>query len=435
MKKIIISILFIFCCAPLSAGQTSFWKGINKVKLENGLTVLMKEDHSQPLVTAQVWVKAGSVYENPKTYGLSHFLEHLIFKGTEKYPGDAISRKVETQGGAINAATSKEFTEFYIDIQKGAAEDAVRILADAMANASFPPDELERERLVVLEEMRRHEDDPGGLLYDMLEEVVYLKSPYRSRVLGSVEIIRNVSRQEIMDYYHAYYVPNNMVFALIGDFDTNKMTLLIKDTFGGMKSKPVPAEPALIEPPHAPVSSSKNKDVEHTYWVGAFLGPSIKDTKDQYTADVISTLIGGGRSSRLNRKLREEKQLVYSISASFWTMRGSGMMVFSAAIPPGKEKPAIDATLAEIELLKDKGPEENELNRVKEMAKSSWYFGLETCHGQASLASYWYLLGNPGYIDNYVKGIESVTSEDVVNFMKKYYGNGLNQAIMLPEKK
>jgi zinc protease len=269
----------------------------------------------------------------------------------------------------------------------------------------------------------------------MLEEVVYLKSPYRSRVLGSVEVVSHVSRQEIMDYYHAYYVPNNMVFTLIGDFDSEKMMLLIKETFGKAKSKPVPAEPALIEPPHASVSSSKNKDVEHSYWLGAFLGPSIKDTKDQYTADVISTLIGGGRSSRLNRKLREEKQLVYGISASFWTMRGSGMMVFSASIPPGGEKPAIDATLAEIELLKDKGPEENELSRVKEMSKSSWYFGLETYHGQASLAAYWYLLGNPGYIDDYVKGIESVTGEGVTAFMKKYYTDGLNQAMMLPEKK
>lgn len=408
----------------------SFWKGITKVKLENGLTVFMKEDRSQPLVTAQVWVRAGSVYENPKTYGLSHFLEHLIFKGTQKYPGDAISRLVETQGGAINAATSKEFTEYYIDIQKDAAADAVRILADAMANASFPAGEVERERLVVLEEMRRHEDHPNGLLFDMLEEAVYRKSPYKTRVIGTEEVIKNVPRAEIIDYYKSWYAPNNMVLALAGDFDKDKMLALVRETFGKLVAKPLPPEPDLIEPDHKPEARSAKRDVEYSYWIGAFLGPAIDDTAGEYTADVVSGLIAGGRSSRLVKKLREEKQLVYSIGSQYWGMKGRGLVIISAAIPPGKEKQAEKETLKELDTMMKEGPTDAELARVKTILRSGWFFGQETFHDQAATMGYWQLLGNPGYVDKYVSGVESVTKEDVKAFLTKYYAGGLNTSLI-----
>ncbi|MFH1369169.1 MAG: pitrilysin family protein [Elusimicrobiota bacterium] len=434
MKNTLILSLILFFAAPTAFTDNSIWKGTEKVKLENGLTVLLKEDHNQPIVTAQVWVKAGSIYENPKTYGLSHFLEHLIFKGTKNYPGDMISRTVETRGGYINAATSKEFTEYYIDIQKDTHEEAVRILADAVSGAVFPPEEIEKERLVVLEEINRHEDNPEGSLFDAFSDAVHQATAYKSRVIGSADVIRNVSRQEIIDYYRAFYIPDNMVLSVMGDFDTQKLLGLIKETFGALKSGPSQAEPRLTEPAHEPVIIRKEKKVAYTYWIGGFLGPEISDTKDMMTADVVSSILVGGRSARLYRKIREEKRLVYSIGGSFWSMRGNGVMYLIALMPPENEKKAISAVTKEIEILRDKGPTDAELKRVKEMTKSSWYFGLESYHGQASLMAYWYLLGNPDFIDRYIESIEKTTKQDVQEFLKKYYANGLNQAVLFPEK-
>jgi predicted Zn-dependent peptidase len=518
---------------PPSAADT-FWKGVHTVQLDNGLTVLLKEDHAQPVVSVQVWVKVGSVNENSRTSGLSHFLEHLIFKGTEKYPGDEISRQVETQGGVINAATSKEFTQFYIDIQETGYRNAIRILADAMANAAFPAAEIERERPVVIEEIHRHEDNPGSLLYDYYNEAVFPHSPYRASIIGSDEVIRTVSRDDIAAYYHAHYIPSNMFVTLAGDINTDEALALVKETFGTQKAEPASPAPNLIEPLHKASSISRNKDVEHAYWLGGFVGPDAKsddqftaditatilgggrssrlfrqlreekqlvyaisssfwsqrgsgafavsaifgtqkaepaspapnlieslheassisrnkdvehaywlggfvgpDAKsdDQFTADITATILGGGRSSRLFRQLREEKQLVYAISSSFWSQRGSGAFAVSAIFDPKNEKQVLSGINAEIRRLMEKGPDDAELRRAKEMIKAQWFFGLETYHEQASIAGYWNMQGNPGILERYIPELEKVRRDDVMQFLKKYYETqGMSGALMLPQK-
>jgi predicted Zn-dependent peptidase len=418
---------------PPSAADT-FWKGVHTVQLDNGLTVLLKEDHAQPVVSVQVWVKVGSVNENSRTSGLSHFLEHLIFKGTEKYPGDEISRQVETQGGVINAATSKEFTQFYIDIQETGYRNAIRILADAMANAAFPAAEIERERPVVIEEIHRHEDNPGSLLYDYYNEAVFPHSPYRASIIGSDEVIRTVSRDDIAAYYHAHYIPSNMFVTLAGDINTDEALALVKETFGTQKAEPASPAPNLIEPLHKASSISRNKDVEHAYWLGGFVGPDAK-SDDQFTADITATILGGGRSSRLFRQLREEKQLVYAISSSFWSQRGSGAFAVSAIFDPKNEKQVLSGINAEIRRLMEKGPDDAELRRAKEMIKAQWFFGLETYHEQASIAGYWNMQGNPGILERYIPELEKVSRDDVMQFLKKYYETqGMSGALMLPQK-
>lgn len=424
----------VFCTTAASAATYSLWKGASKVRLDNGLTVMIREDHTQPVVSVQVWVKAGSVNETPKTAGLSHFLEHLIFKGTDKYPGQEITHAVETQGGLINAGTSKEFTQFYIDIQKSGAETAVRILADAMANATMPADDIDRERPVVIEEIRRHEDNPGSILFDLFGASVFLKTPYRDPIIGLEEVIRSVSRDDIMNYYHAYYTPQNMYLSIAGDVDTASMMKLIKETFGQQKpAAALPKEPSLVEPLHAAQSNKRSKPIEQTYWLAGFVGPDIM-SNDQFAADIASNIIGGGRSSRLYRVLREEKQLVFSIGSSFWSNRGSGAMTISGVFAPEKEAAVVEETQKQIELLIAKGPHPAELARAKEMVKSQWAFSLETFHEQAALMGYWEMQGRPEMTDHYLEYVDKVTAQDVVDFLKKYYSpQGLSQGIITPE--
>lgn len=436
MKKIfLLTIFFVLIYSCLKAEDSSaLFKGVHKMILDNGLTVLIKEDHSLPVAAVQVWVKVGSVNENKKTHGLSHFLEHLIFKGSEKYPAQEISKKVETKGGIINAGTSKEFTNFYIETQKNGFEEAVKILADTMANAVFPQEEIEKERPVVIEEIYRHSDNPSSVLYDLFSEAVFTKTPYRESIIGSSTVIKNVTRQEISNYYHKYYVPGNMVVSIVGDINKTDAITLVQQTFGKQKSMPVPEEPKLIEPEHKSAAISKQKNVEHAYWMGGFLGPDIS-SDDQFAADITSVILGGGRSSRLYRRLREEKQLVYSTGASFWSQRGSGISVISAVFDPGKKKAVLNEITNELNLLMTNGPSDAEIQRAKEMTKSQWAFGLETFHEQASLIGYWEMQKRPEMTDIYISCIEKITKEDVVNFLKKYYQpHGLSSAVLLPKK-
>ncbi|MCB4790928.1 MAG: insulinase family protein [Elusimicrobia bacterium] len=404
------------------------------MKLDNGLTVIIKKDNSLPIVSVQVWVRVGSVNESDKTSGLSHFLEHLLFKGTKDYPGTEISRIVETQGGVINAATSKELTYFYIDSQKDGLADAVKILADAMANATFPPDEIDNERPVVIEEIMRHYDDTYSLLYDAFSKVLYLKTPYRRSVIGSEDVIKNVTRQEISDYYKAHYTPKNMFLAVSGDLDTEKTIGLIKATFGKQKLQEPPSQPALNEPLHTKEASREKRNVKMSYLFCGFLGPDIT-SGDQFAADITGLILGGTQSSRLYRGLRENKQLVYSINSSYSSQRGTGAIYVSAMFAKENEQKVIDEINKEINALMESGPSDEEVKRAKEITKSQWYFDNETFHDKAALYAYWELQGIPDMPKKYIKNIDKVKKEDVAIFLKKYYKpQGMSYSIILPEE-
>ncbi len=434
MKRYVLTLLFLFSSGVVSFAGDQTFEGVIHVKLDNGLTVLLKENHRYPVASAQVWVRVGSVNESPATSGLSHFLEHLIFKGTEKYPGDAISRIVENQGGMINAATSKEFTEFYIDTQSTGWKDAVSILADAMANANMPEQDINKERPVVIEEISRSEDNPGHELYDVFNAAMFVASPYRERIIGSSDVIKNISRDGILEYYHTHYVPSNMVFVLAGDFKTDEALAHIKDTFGTQKPGNAPAQPDLVEKAHEAVTIKNSKELEQSYWMGGFLGPVITQDRDSATADVVSSILGGGRSSRLYRSLREDKQLAYSIWSSFWSQRGSGILAVNGVYDPKNEKALIEGVRAQIENLAANGPTEVELARAKQVIKAQWVLGNETYHDEAAQMAYWHLQGNPGMLDHYLELIGATTGDDVRHFMKTYcVTDKFNQAILSPK--
>ncbi|MBN1621391.1 MAG: insulinase family protein [Endomicrobiales bacterium] len=426
-------IYFLILITFSSNVYSSLLKGVRKVQLDNGLLLITKEDHSIPLVSVQVWVKVGSVYEDDSTSGLSHFLEHLVFKGTKNYDGPEISKRIETQGGILNAATSKEFTHFYIDIQKEGLEETVKILSDLVFNATFPADEVEKERPVVVEEIKRHEDNPHAVLYDSFCAQVFPVTPYKQRVLGSANVVENVTRQEIIDYYKKFYTPSNMVVSIVGDMDAKKTAKLVKDTFGKHSGPEIKDEPDLIEPEHGAEVTNKKKDVAQVYLIGGFLGPVI-DSDEQFAADVASTILGGGRASRLNQKIREEMQLAYSIGATFWTQRGSGVITFSSTFNQENEERIIKEIKKEVEELRDRGPSAEELERAKQIIKSQWHFSNETFHDKASLFGYWYLQGYPRMIKTYISGIEKVRKDDIMKFIKKYYDpQGITFTLVTPE--
>lgn len=411
---------------------SSFLKDVRMLKLDNGLSALFKRDDSSPLVSIEVWVGVGSINEDEKTRGLSHFLEHLIFKGSKKYPGDAISHLVETNGGVINAGTSKEYTVYYIDIQKDAFWQAADILADAMQNALLPADEIEKERPVIIEEIKRSEDSPEGTLYDIFFKAIFPTSVYRHRIIGDKEVIRNVTRDEIFSYYKKHYLPANMVVSVAGDLTEQEFENTIRSLFGAIPSGEKPQMPELKEMSRPVVSTvTQKKKVAHVYAAAGFLAPDLKNDH-QFAAELAAVVLGEGRSSRLYKNLREKKQIVYSIGSSYYGQRGDGIFGISAVFDKKNLDIVRKEVEAEVAALATTGPTDEEMARARAIIKSQWIFQQEKIHDQASMLGYWQLQDNLKILDEYLHKINAVKKDDIIEFFKRYGDKGLIWAFVEP---
>ncbi|MFN7182355.1 MAG: M16 family metallopeptidase [Planctomycetota bacterium] len=407
-------------------------KGFKKIILKNGLKVFIKPDKKLPVVSIQLWVKAGSVDETTENNGISHFLEHLIFKGTENYSVSEISRVVESRGGIINAGTSKEFTCYYIDIPSDGFTDAIKIIADvANQKATFPEDEIERERTVILEEIKRSEDNPENTLYETFNKQLFTVTPYKWRVIGTTEVVSRISREDLVSYYRKFYVPNNMVLVIAGAIEYKETKKLIKKLFGEAKRSDVPERKSLIEPVSPPSFEKVKKSVAQSYILLGFLGPEMSQEKYQIAGDVLSIILGSGRSSRLYHKLREEKQLVYSIGSGFHTQQGTGVFFISAVCNSENVEKVKKEVSQEIEKIITEEIPELELEKAKKIVKSHWYFDFETYHQQAQTVGYWALNDNLNFVKNYLRNVNKVNYELIKKFLKIYY-TGLTTAVVEP---
>lgn len=431
MKKIFILFTILFLS---SQTYCDILKGVKFMKFDNGLTAVIKKDASVPIVSVNVWVKTGSVNETTEQAGLSHFIEHLLFKGSKNYPGNIITENVEKMGGLINAATSKEYTCFYIDIQKDGYIEAIKMLSDIVTNPLFPEEEIASERKVVIEEIQRHKDNPQSQLFEHFMTTMYKESAYKNSVIGSADVVGNIPRDEIIKYFKQNYLPSKMVISVVGDINVKDTIKTIKNTLG--KNDNVNGnyvKPNLLESYGQGCELIIKDNIAHCYMIAGFLGPDIS-SKDIYTADVALNVLGAGKSSRLNKTLKEDKQLVYSISASYMTLAGTGVSCISAVFDKAKYDEIKDCLIYELDKYAQEGPSEEELKKIKINIKSDWLFGLQTFNEQAGQLGYWKMYDRVDVFENYLKNIEKVTVQDVKDFMKKYYSKEkLSKAVIFPK--
>ena len=223
-------------------------QGVTKYELENGLTVILEENHASPVVSVNVWVETGSACEVKGEYGLAHVHEHMLFKGTEKRDVGEIARVIESSGGDINAFTSFDETVYYVVIASRFLDTALDVLSDAMQNSTFDPGELEKELEVVVEEIRRGQDSPGRNLSEKMFSTAFTEHPYGRPIIGSIESVRSFTREGIMEFYKKWYSPENMVLVVVGDFDSASVEEKIEETFGKLRKKEV-AECVIKEEP------------------------------------------------------------------------------------------------------------------------------------------------------------------------------------------
>lgn len=429
MRKLLIFLFMFFL------GTNVFALDYNVYKLDDGQTVIIKQVKNNPIVTIDTWIKTGSINENDQNNGVSHFLEHLFFKGTKTHPPGDFDKILESKGAVTNAATSKDFTHYYITIPSKYFDLAMDLHADMLLNPAIPSKELEKERKVVLEEIAKDANDPSEKVYDNLNDMLYTTHPYKRKVLGTCDIISKISRSEILDYYNTHYGPQNMVTIIIGDVDPQHALDKVKEDF---KTEPRKLY-KNINKPEKPLCSKVVKidyqPVQSSYMLIGFRGANVFNN-DTYALDVLATILGEGRSSVLYQTIKEQKQLAYSISANNSTLREDGLFIINANFDADNVDRLQKAIFEEICNIQKNGVTPEQLKLAQNEIEKDTYFDRESISNVASAIGYTTALtDNPKYYDEYLDNIKKVTACDVKKVAEEYLGENRSAvSIVLPEE-
>ena len=374
-----------------------------RVHLANGLTVVLQPHDAADVAAVQLWVRAGARDEGPHEAGLSHFIEHLLFKGTPSRGPGVIDETISGLGGEMNAATSQDWTYFHVVLPAGRLETAVHVLADAAQHAVLDPAEVERERHVVLEEIRRAEDTPSAALWRLLARGHFGAHAYGRPVLGSAESIAGVSRGAIVDYYRRSYVPNNATVVVAGSMAPPRSLDAVRAAFGGWVPGLLPARPRRAPArPRGPCRVEESKTLHQTYLGFAWAG-AIPPDPDVYALDLVATVLGQGRASRLVQSLRERLGLVSGIGTSFYLQHDAGTMAVTARTTTARYAEIEAAVLAEVARLSEELVTEEEFARAMTAVEAEHAFSGETAEGAAyalgTADTVWTLEFELGYVD------------------------------------
>ena len=428
MKKFIIVAAILVCGNVVWASQAQMYK------LDNGQTVVVQEVKNNPIVTIDTWIKTGSIDEEDSNNGVAHFLEHLFFKGTKTHEPGEFDKILETKGAITNAATSKDFTHYYITIPSKDFDLAMDLHGDMILHPLIPRKEMEKERKVVLEEISKDLNSPTKIMQDNLNSMLYTTHPYKRKVIGRSDVIETITRDQVLSFYNKNYSPSNMVTVIIGDVDANHAIEKTKEAFNAEYKK----QTKTIYAKEAPLTKQQKKveylDTESGYMVIGFRGTPIDD-KDSYALDVLATILGDGRSSVLNQVLKEKKRIAFSVDAGNSTFRDDGIFYISANYEPTKCKIVQDTIFNEIEKIQKNGVTDDQLKLAKNIIERSTYYSRESITNIATEIGYTMALTNDiKFYDTYLDNIKNVSKEDVKKVAEKYLGiNRSAVSIVLPK--
>ncbi len=402
--------------------------------LPNGQTVVVEQIKNNPIVIIDTWVKTGSINETDSNTGVSHFLEHLLFKGSEHYKTGEFDKILESKGGIVNAATSKDFTHFYIQIPSKFFDTALNLHSDMLLHPAIPDNELEKERSVVIEEISKDLNNPEHKVYENFVENFYTSHPYKRKVIGTKDVISSIPKQKILEYYNKYYIPQNMITIVVGDVDPNYAFSKIQENFTA-EHKYLKKQ---INPKEKPILNAKiiseNQPVNSGYMIIGWRVPDIRNN-DNYALDVLSTVLADGRSSILYKKIKDEKQLAFSIDASNATYREDGMFTIDANFIPENTEILKQTIFQEINNIISNGVSQSQINLAKKLIENETKYSRESVANIASQIGYTTVLTNStDYYKNYLDNINKVSTADVQRVAKKYLNekNALI-SIVLPE--
>ena len=418
-----------------SGHAMSVTTGAKKFTLENGLTVILKEDHSAPVAAVQVWVKTGSANETPKEAGITHQIEHMIFKGTPTKNTGEIARTIETSGGRINAYTSFDRTVYFVEIDSARFETALDVLLDAVQHSLFDPEELKKEKEVVLEEYRRSLDIPENQLSWAMMALSYQKHPYGRPIIGYEETILSFDREMILAYMDKWYTPQNMVVVAVGDFEAAKALESIKKRVQNFPERTGAKPSRPVEPPQTELRKTvKNARVQQVYLDLCWHIPALTH-EDIYALDMLEVILGQGKTSRLYQGLKMKANLVYHVSAGAYALADPSLFSVDATLHPKKLDQALATIGREISEVTHTPVTPSELSKAKTMAEASFVFGMEDMAGQArTLGFFQTMTGDMDNADAYLSKIKQVTADDILRVSQTYLvPENLSIGLMVPE--
>ena len=433
MKKFVL-LLIVILLLPLSLSAE-----VKEYKLDNGLKVLVIEDHKAPLATFQIWYRVGSRDEPAGKSDLSHLLEHMMFKGTPKYGSKEFSKMVKKKGGVDNAFTTKDYTMYYQTLASDRIDISIELEADRMQNLILDPKEVIAERDVVMEERRmRYEDDPQNSLYEEVLAAAFKSHPYHWPVIGWMSDISSIEREGLLSHYKAYYSPDNAVIVVSGDVQADEIIKKIKASFGDISPTSGRAVVTSKETEQKGERRvSLKREAELPYIIAVYHTPSFPN-KDSYALEVLEMILSGGKSSRLYRSIVYEKKLAISASADYSGFnKDPYLFLFDATAAPGKDIMDVDNALyAEIEKIKKELPSEREVQKAKNQIEASFVMGQDSIYFQAQITGMFEMLGSWELKEQYLENIREITPEDVSRVAKKYlHEDNRTVGILIPIKK
>lgn len=409
----------------VSQGQyhplTRFSDGVVRRVLSNGSTILIKVNRAAPVVAVASYVKAGYFNEPDDRVGLAHLIEHLYFKGSQKYPGpEDIGMAVEAVGGNLNAGTIYDYTYYYFTLPAASFEKGVEIQADALANPLFDPDELRREAEVIIEESKRKYDNPSAFASEKLYELVFDRHRMRRWRIGSDHVLRTITRDDVVEFFASLYRPANIVVVVVGDVDPDRGLDIIEREFGKIPPGAVHKETSPPEPPQATFKYQELRgDIHQAYMEIGFHTPGVL-APDTEALDLLAAIVGRGRSSRLHQRVKEERQLVDTIGADSYAYADVGLFHITATLDPTNRFPAAEAAFEELERVKIDTVSDEELERALAMMESGYVFQQQSVSGQAFMLAYYEAYGGYTLVDEQLQKLYAVTKEDIRRVANTY---------------
>lgn len=406
---------------------------VTKTKLPNGLTLLLKEVHTAPLISWWVWYRVGSRHERAGHTGISHWVEHMMFKGTQQFPGPEADRRIMRDGGVRNAMTWVDWTAYFETLPAAKIDFALRLEADRMGRALFPPKEVESERTVIISERQGHENSPAWRLTEEVQSMAYRVHPYHHEVIGDMADLHTMTRDDLYQHYRRYYAPNNAIAVAVGDFDTKEMVAQLTKLFGRYKAQPVPTPTPRPEPEQKGERRlTLTGEGETAYVYLAYHAPAATDP-DFYPMVVLDSVLagassfnffgGGGTSNKTSRlyKALVEGGLASNVSGSFSPTVDPYLYTLFATVRQDRTAAVVEQAIqAEIARLRTAPISAAELFKAQKQAKAMFAYGAESVTNQAFWLGYAEVFATYRWFETYLDQLSQVTAADVQRVAQTY---------------
>lgn len=396
-------------------------------RLANGLTIIAEQMPTEA-VSLNIWLNVGSALESDEINGMAHFLEHMIFKGTAKLQSGEFERLIEQRGAVTNAATSQDYTHYYITTAPKDFAELAPLQVDVVMNAAIPDAGFERERQVVLEEIRRSQDNPRRRSFHHATELTFDRLPYRRHVLGPAAVVENLTAQQMRDFHASWYQPQSITACVVGNLPVEDLIQIVEDSFQQAATKPInpyfPSSQSLVsETPFTKIIRREVTDdsLQQARLMMIWRVPGLNDLPETYALDVLASVLSRGRTSRLVRELREERGLVSNISASNMSYLHQGAFYISAQLPT-ENLAAVEAAIAHhLQTLQTDLVTELEIAKIRTRTTNSFVFGNETPSDRSGLYGYYHtLLRDLEPAIHYPDYIQAIDAEAVRVAVQRY---------------